>query len=407
MSTKEVPWEDKVQPEVKRSNPDVYDAQDDDGEPSDDSSVEEIPEGGSVKDRKDRLKYLKKHVDTKNPASFTFPIVPRDFYSMAPSEPARNKLPLSPEHPLIQQWLAVAENASSERKLNADYDRLGEAASFVLENRKTILKFIINQKPENYVSERGKAKSKDSNSYACPGCYFKTNRTGDLVAHFATVLEHQSVWNQQDPPFLFQLGKCSKYPWMKGLYDRENRFQAADCYLCPSGLTALDGLSKGLHATLNPGAFQYIGENKPLMKLFYFKRDFALNFRECFEGINDKGKMSWWTDALANYAVATLYHRIFLLKPRTHDLFSKRQITDKRLLSRRITEVEHLSHSQTKVLGTDFGFLDAWNSRDDLAYFREESLLRDIDDVLNPAPRNKQAKSSGKMGGSNWRKGGV
>ena len=70
-------------------------------------------------------------------------------------------------------------------------------------------------------------------------------------------------------------------------------------------------------------------------------------------------------------------------------------------------EVENISHSHTKVLGTDFAFLDAWNTREDLANFRDESLLREIDDVLKSAPKNKQVKSSRKMDGSSRRKGGV
>jgi hypothetical protein len=366
-----------------------------------------MPEGGSVKETKNRQKFLKENVDNKSTAQYTFPPFPENFYNTG-VELVGNKLPLSPGHNLLHDWLADTSDTSSEKKLDADYEKLGEAHTFVLDNRVPILKFIINQQPENYALKSGGrvATSRDYNWYACPGCTYQTSRLGELVAHLVLVLEHQSVCSQDEPPFIFQLGKCTKYVWQKNQYQVEKKMKKADCHQCPEGLTALDGLGKGLHATLNPGAFQHIGENKPLMKLFYYKAGFALSFRKIFESINEKGRESWWTDALANYAVARLYRRIFILKPRVHDLFLQKEITEARHFSRRIFEVEHLSHSQTKTLGTDYAFLDAWNNREDLASIRQDSLLRDIDDVLNPPKKDKKRTTKVKSS-STRRKGGV
>ena len=59
-------------------------------------------------------------------------------------------------------------------------------------------------------------------------------------------------------------------------------------------------------------------------------------------------------------------------------------------MTRRAETTEFLLHSHTKTIGDNYSFFARWNERDDIRQFRENNILRCVDDLLNPQKKEKK-----------------
>jgi hypothetical protein len=393
VTTKEVDWTSRE--EIIRIGDKYYDYVEDFSNLYSDEENSEVSESDipNTVDGRRQLQNLLKEKAAKNPGingNQIFPPVADDFYPKAIETPSVDSLPMKREHALLthayDRGSFVPPGSEDERE---------HAASFVETHKESILKWIINVQPSDFIHEDSgrSAKKTDSNVYACPGCAQYFLKTSELIAHIVTTLEHQSVCNEEHPAFFFHLGICSLPVGNLNYYLINKKLQYdIPCNYCAVGQTALDGYGKGTHELLNPGAFAHLSEGCNLLKLFYAKRGYAPSFITLFKSL-DKDNAITWTSKLAVWAVARLYRKAFILPSANRkNNFENCYILSQELLNRRTVANERLDHSHTKTIGDNYSFFKRWNERDDLSHFRENNILRCVDALLNPAKKVKKAK---------------